>query len=312
MSGSKYSKIELEREEKARQEALNKIAILQAGILSQKEKIKTLLQELPHGVKKSFPNDVKKATRWEKKSLPVVSDDMNSNGLNQIVKSLQKLKEEGQSALHSLIEIKEVRREKKAKELIEKREGLLLDLAGVKQLFNKWRPDREATLKSQLDSSLSMIEQGDFIKVDEVLAQIEAEITKLSREAISLEEQDRQRQHTLTALRECIQEMGWDEEEASHLEDEKNPESAIIYKAKSYAAGDITFRLSLEGIDVDSPISKETCIKDFVTLSEKLKRFGVLTKFERIKTVDEPPELRQRGELDLPDSDTSIEAEREV
>jgi len=312
MSGLKYSKIELERERKAYQEAINRVTVIASSIEGLKEKIRTILNEIPVGVKDSFPQEIQKINNWQSKNLPTASKDMNSNQLNELAEELQRIKENGQETLHLLIEIKENRREAKARKLIERLERIKAELDGIQPLLNKWRQGAYGNIMSSLNRLPSIIETGGFIEVERELINAEDILTESRHEVSSLEAQDNQRRYVLEALRDvCKKEMGWREEKEPALEDDNNPDSPLIYEVETYYAGKITFRLTLEGIDLHSEIPTEggICYKEVNNLSERLKQFGIDTKFEPIKPPDEEPKLKQKGELDLPDEAREIERE---
>lgn len=312
MSGLKYSEIELEKETKACQKALSQISVLEANILSMREKVKALLCQLPDGVKDSFSGEIQKVKAWQAKNLHGYSERMNSAKLEKIVKGLQDLDDQGrEDALKTLIEIKEIKRDKKARELIGRQEVLRTDLNGMKKFINKWKPREYEKVKNRFNALSAMIEKGDFVEAEGHLNRERDKITRLNSDCVKLDAQDMQRRYVLKALRKVCKEMGWGEEAEPRLEEEHNPGSSILYEVETYSSGKMTFLLSLEEIRADSPITSENrvCYKEFDNLSDRLKKFGVKTKFERIESSDEP-ELLQRGELDLPDEGIEIGMER--
>lgn len=312
MSGVKYSKIELEREKKACQEALGKIKALRDSIFMIKESVKTILNQIPTGVKNSFKADIEKVIAWQEEKMVSFSEDMNSKELNQIKQELEKNYERGKEMLNLLIEIKEVKRKEKAKQLIAKLEGLNAELAGMQSLLNKWRLGEYEKVKSAIDKVFPLIDKEEFIEAEKELRKIKDILEQLRQETTSLENQDNLRRYVLEKLKIVCKDMGWGEEKEPSLEDNSKPDSPLIYQVETYYAGIITFRLTLEGMKVISPISNKnnTCYEAFDKLSEGLKNFGISTKFERVEGINEEPKLIQRGELDLPDD--TIQKEEEV
>lgn len=309
MSGLKYSRIEIAREQKARQKAFRKISLLISSINELRRKVKIICDAFPQGVKKSFSDEFKRVESWQIKKMPEVSKKMKSTKLNSIVRTLKRIDNEGKKALSILIEIKEVKRDKKAKELIKSEENLKAALAGMREILDKWRPGEYEKLTKEIDSLYQIIETGEFAKVADMLNELKNETEKFYQECASLEEQDIQRRYVLESLREVCKEMGWGEIKGPILEEEGNYKSPLLYEVQTYSAGNMIFRLTLEGIKVHSPITKDTCYKDFNELSEKLKRFGVTTKFEGLQAPEEEPKLIQKGELDLPDEGMERETE---
>jgi len=311
MSGLKYSKIELEKERKAYQEALAKINSLLGNIDGIRERINTILDDIPQGVKESFPEEIQRVRIWQARGIPSISEGMSSNELNRIAESLKGINDEGNEVLSLLIDVKEKRREEKARRLIAKLEGLRAEASGIKPFLNKWRPGGYENITNTLNRLPTMIENGEFVEVEGKLNQSVETLTQLKKEVTTLEEQDTTRRYVLEALRKVCKEMGWDETKEPILEEKDNPGSPLLYEVDTYYAGKVVFHLTLEGIKVDSqiPYEKGGCYKEFDNFSERLKRFGVTTKFERIEAPDEEPKLIQRGELDLPDEGIEMEME---
>jgi len=313
MSGLKYSEIRLEEEREAKLQALDKINDVTVNIKALKEKIKAILGEIPEGVKQSFPRETEKIIAWHKRDMRQASKEWNSTKLNSLVEELNSIYNDGKEAFHLLIEIKETKREKEARKLIERLEGLKTTVDGMSSLLNKWKKGVYEEITRTLEGLYPSIEKGEFINVKNILNSLDEQIAKLRQDITSLESKDKQRNYVLSALRETCKEMGWKELADPELEDKSNPASPLIYKVDTYSAGVNIFYLTLEGIRVDSPIpiKRDTCYKDFDNLSEKLKRFGIKTKFKR-QVIDEEPKLIQRGELDLPDEGMDREFEQEV
>lgn len=206
MSGVKYSQIKLEQERKACQEALNSISALTGSIEGLKEKTRAILNQLPEGVKETFSGEIQRAKYWESKDIPIPSKEMNSTQLNKVAERLKEMNKAGREMLHLLIELKEVRRDEKARELIEKLEGLMAEIGGMKLLLNKWRQERYKELTKTLDGLSPMIEAGEFVKVGRGLSESERTLNELKTLVGSLEAQDNQRRYVLCSLRNVCKE----------------------------------------------------------------------------------------------------------
>ena len=312
MSGVKYSRIELEQEQKARQEAQHRINQLEASIRAFQQQINTLLAAIPQGVQDSFPQEIRRALAWQGMTIPAASSAVSNAQLNAVADRLQQQQQEGKACLALLVEVKEVRRSTKARALAGRLEVLKGEAAGMEDLLNRWRPGSFADLSQRLDALYASIETGAFVEVEKQLGQLGECLRELHQEVTTLQGQDEQRAKVLSALQEVCREMGWGEERKPALEDEQNPASPIRFDVDTYSAGIMTFRLTLEGIKVNSPITSEgaACYAEFNNFSERLKKFGVLTKFESLEAPEEPPRLMERGELDLPDEGSSQTMEK--
>lgn len=303
MSGVKYSRIQFEQERKDRQETLANINAIMSNIIALKKHITDMLKEIPDGVKDSFPKEISKINRFLTKTLPEVSKELNSAELNKIVEILRSINNEGNEAVSQLVEIKEVKREEKAKELIKNLETLKSEINAIEELFEKWKPGEFKIVSEHLNELQLLIDKGEFIKVENDIKSFKKNISQKKEEFLNLQAQDEQRWYVAEALRKVCMQMGWGEVKEPSLENSNNPASPIVYIVQTYYAGEMRFYLTLEGIKVNSPISteKQACYKEFSKLSEELKNFGIITKFESLEKSEEP-NLTQGGEQDLPDS----------
>ena len=181
------------------------------------------------------------------------------------------------------------------------------EATGAKALLQRWHPGVLDEIDRDLKHLAAMIEAGDFIEARKRLTRLRSTLQERQGTAMKLEEQDQQRWYVAEALRTVCSEMGWGEEQTPRLEDDQKPGSDILYEVDTYSAGTMAFRLSLEGLTADSPLSRQdrACYKDFGTVAEKLKILGVIAKLEAGESADDLPELRQRGEMDIPDEGVS-------
>lgn len=336
MSGTKYSDIQLEQERKARYEAAGRGERFWAEIGEYRAKIEDLLNGIPMGVAGAFPDDIVRVRDWlrwrgfpsafrqtisqfftthmgfESDRKTFVRNMALSADLNLIVNTLQAHRDAGQACLNSLIEIKEVRRDARARELLTGIERIRIETRGNAATLERWFSDAQGELLHHLESCQSQIEHGELVETARQLESLAATAQQRHDQARALQQQDEQRRYVLQSLREVCHEMGWGDVGEPALEDHNNPGSVLVYKTDTYASGIITFRLSLEGIQLLSPISSEgaTCHREFAGVSERLKKFGVTTKFESRQGVEDLPEDRARGELDLPDEGRGQEMAR--
>jgi hypothetical protein len=312
MSGVKYSTIQLAQERKAVQDALGQIQLLNNSVNGLKEKVNVMLAEIPAGVKASFPTEIQSVNRWLASAMPTHSNGMTSGQLNNVVSQLKTIDDNGKLQLTQLIEVKERKRDKKARELLSELELLKGELMQIKNLLDKWTPNQFSAIMEKLNRCYGQIDLGDFIATQNALNLQRSEITLLAKEVTELQSQDEQRWYALESLKKvCENEIGWGQHQKPALENSGDPKSPIVYEVNTYGAGILTFRLTLEGIQADSPISSmnDMCYKEFGNISERLANFGVQTKFERLPSPDEDPKLFQKGELDLPDDGVEIASE---
>ena len=308
MSGVKYSRFELQKELKERQGSIHKLNEIKSIIFALRENLNKMLSAIPDNLKKSFSSDIENVLGSLNYKMPDFNETMTSSQLKNILNEYEKIKNLIENSLRILIEIIEVKRDKKAKELIKRLETIKSEVSGQKSLLTKWKEENYNSVINKIRAISSFIDVEDFINSEEQLSELEKQFNILKDEIYDLEEKDNQRQYVFDALRKVCKDMGWEEMEINY---QVHPIEPIIFKVNTFSSGVITFYLSLDLIKVNSCISKDdgTCIKEFNNVSEKLKKFGVGTKFQ-IEGESTDPKLIQKGEIDFPDS--SFEKEMEI
>lgn len=303
MSGIKYSQVEIEQMRKVHQEALQKALGLGSIFDSLSRQANSLLTGIPQGVKQSFVADIEHVKRLLSDSSPTFSSSMGTQALIDVSNRMNKVIESRRKAIRLLCSIREEKREQKAQELIASFEELKCEWNGISALLDKWRPGEVSSQVSAVQGVEQQVIKGEFVSVDKMLSQSRGNLENLSAKVNALETQDQERRFVLGALKDvCESDMGWKEVGSSGLQAETNPESPIIARFNTYSDGIIEFILRMDGIETHSDFSNEKhgCYKQFDNISEKLKNFGVTTRFRRKGDEDEAPRLIRKGELDEP------------
>lgn len=303
MSGVKYSQIQWEREQQARQQALGQIMLLQSIIGQLQSQIESKMAATPQGLKDSFPQEFQSILKWMEIEMPHWSPEMDSIYLNNTVSQLEECCQKGREMLNLLIDVTEARREAMSRELLGKVVELQANLEAIRLLMEKWLPDSHLEVSGQIQQLLLLIDTGELARAEAEWRKLYEVFVRHQKTVTSLEAQDQDRRYVLIALRKVCQEMGWGEVREPVLQNPQQPGSPIIYEVNTYSAGKIVFCLSLEGLQADShiPLANKACYREFDNLSEKLKKFGLATKFERLTPPDDDPNQIRKGELDLPD-----------
>lgn len=302
MSGVKYSQVEIEQIRKAHQEALQKVSGLQSTIGSLFNQAEELLAAIPQGVKQAFSGDIAQVKSLLSDSSPSYSSALGSPALNDVSNRMSNIIESRRKAIRLLCNVREEKREQKARELFASTEELRGEWRGISVLLDKWQPGEISSQVSNIQGVDDRISNGDFVSVDKVLSQSRGNLENLSMKVNALEAQDQERRFVLGALRDVCNDMGWKEVGNSELQIETSPESPIVAKYNTYSDGIIEFILRMDGIETHSDISNEKhgCYKQFDSISEKLKNFGVTTRFRHKGDEDVTPVDKCKGELDEP------------
>lgn len=183
------------------------------------------------------------------------------------------------------------------------KETELLDMWVSSNQVNEWQ--------DKFDKVRSWINDDQFSEVESAINELDVQITKKIKWANGLEEKHQNRQYLLKALRQVCSDMGFEEVRKPSREEKEDRGSRIRFTVDTLDRGAIEFILSLDGLSCHSEIDDDHCFGELDHISEYLdSEFGINTKFRLAE--DEPtPELRQKGEKDLP-SDSGITREAEV
>lgn len=312
MSGVKYSEIQLAQERQAQQDAQRRINQTDVQIQTLRERLDNLLSALPQGIKSAFASEVKPINTWLQQIPAKVDNGLNSTALVQLAVERETHLQQGKQHLQTAVDIKEQRRDQQARNLLQLWEQINNDCTALAEPGQHWRLSQWQAIQNALSELPDAIDRGDFLPVQAKLDSQQKNLHQLEQTLSSLQQQDEQRRIVLDALRAVCKDMGWEEDSEPLLENPDNPESAIRLTVQTWSAGLMNFTLSLEGIQIDSPISREGrhCHTEFAKVSEKLKGFGVLTQFRSLEQADDEPELIAKGELDIPDEGESLYQEK--
>lgn len=301
--GSANFETRMERELRLQADARRRIQRLQPKVSECRVQVQELLDGVSPGVRGDLAAEITAVKAWLAEGVPAAKKGMSSDDFNEIVNRLEDSYQAGQTYVHRLIDIKEKHVDRRRRELLATVKRHIVEVRAGAPLMDRWFPGTSQELLQRLNSCQTQIESDALDEATQRLAQAAATIQQCQTESETLQGQDEQRRRVLRALREVCREMGWDEEAEPRLEDSSHPGSDFIYAVDTYDAGIMTFRVSLERIQTFSPFTNEggVCHREFSSLSERLKKFGVITNWEWSDPPDELPEDRARGELDLPD-----------
>jgi len=302
MSGVKMTPFELKQEEKARQKALAGASKQQAIVHDIGRRIQEMLAGMPDGVKKSFSSQTGTANTWLRQKLPTVSPDLGRGTLASHESTLSDIAMRGKRILADLECIIEHKRDARARELSDQCTSALSRIAGEKELLDKWMPGSHERFRAFVNALKHEIDNGEFPKVEAAISRLNRQLDADSRRVSSFEEKDMARRHVYTALHDVCRQMGWKPMEEARLEDPDDPGSDLLFAANTYSAGIMDFRLSLDSIEVHSPITSmgKTCHHDFDMVSDKLKKFGIKTAFKQSKHRQDTPKLIEDDAIDIP------------
>ncbi len=302
MSGVKMTPFELKQEEKARQKALAGVRRQQAIVHDLGQRIQEILTGMPDGVKKSFSAQTDAAVAWLRQPRQTVSPNQGRGTLESHKKTLSDTAMSGELIRADLVSIIEHKRDARARELSGQCASALSRIAGEKELFDKWMPGSHERFRAFVNALDPEIDKGEFPRVEAAISRLNRQLDEEICRVSSFEEKDMARRHVYTALQDVCRQMGWKPMEEARLEDSADPGSDLLFEVNTYSAGIMDFRLSLDSIEVHSPITSmdKTCHHDFDMVSDKLKKFGIRTAFKQSKHREDKPKLFEDDALACP------------
>ena len=337
MSGLKYSNVYIEEQIRKKQEIISQIENTKAEIFILKDKGKNIIGEFSQGIKEEFKMEIEKFKSWQKNKIPNFSFYMYIHELQAVKKEMEEFKGIGMKQFKALLEIKEkapkkiqaVKKEmeefkgigmkqfksfleikektlKKIQALKNKMEELSIILKSIEILSTKWHLEEYAEIEKAIDLLSHSLEEEKVSLVESEIEKLNLKINKMKETLNGYENLNKQRQYVLESLRKVCKQIGWEEIKEPYFEKKDDPRSRIIYEINTYSAGIMKFYLTLEKIVVNSPLTNENnyCIKEFNNLSEKLKNFGVNTKFKRDTAENEDPMLYGKNRISTIDEES--------
>lgn len=306
MSGRKCSTITFDQERAQRQQILGKINNHTMDVEGIRRQIEGALADASLGVKEFFVTHTNNAERWIEavdrlKSSPALSLSTSQSKLSERLSKLESVAKEGRSL------------EKHLEQAFIHKTGELR-ANGAKQIFNAdsllrrgeellrlWFDSEEVdNFQTRLLRLRQELEADRLEEVAQLSASLNQDLSKKVQSAEANEAKHQSRLYVLKALRQVAANMGFSEVGSPKFSTEGDRSSRIAFTVDTFNRGEVTFYLSLEGIEANSCISQTHCFEEFGQLSKDLAQtFGVQTKFLMSDQQSEPKLIR-RGELEEP------------
>jgi len=310
MSGRKYSTITFDQERALRQQILSKINNYSVDVEGIRRQIEGALTDASLGMKEFFVTQTKNAERWIKsvdrlKSSPALSLSTSQSKLSERLSKLESVAKEGRSL------------EKHLQQAFIHKAGELR-ANGAKQIFNAdsllrrgeellrlWFGSEEVdNFQTRLRRLRQELEEDRLEQVAQLSESLNQDLSKKVQSADANEAKHQSRLYVLKALRQVAANMGFNEVGNPKFSTVGDRSSRIVFTVDTFNRGEVTFYLSLEGIEANSCISQTHCFEEFGQLSNELaKTFGVQTEF-RMSDQQSDPKLIRRGELEEPTGST--------
>jgi hypothetical protein len=306
MSGRKCSTITFDRERAQRQQILSKINNYTVNVEGIRRQIESALTSASLGVKQFFSTQTQRAERWiisvdRLKSSPSFSLSTSRSKLSERLSELESVAKEGRTLekhlQHAFINEAGELRANAAKQIFYA-DSLL---RRGEELLHLWFGSEEVNNFQTMVQRLRQDLEADRLEqVAQSSASLNQELLKKVQSAEANEAKHQSRLYVLKALRQVAANMGFDEIGKPKFSAPGDRSSRIVFTVDTINRGNVTFYLSLEGIEANSCISQTHCFEELGKLSKELaKAFGVQTKF-RMSDQQSDPKLIRRGEVEEP------------
>lgn len=306
MSGYKYSDFSLALERARKHEHLQRIRNAYSEAQGLSERISEQIESASEGLLETFVEETARAQRWlEQLELP----NLQRLGMRTSLGILQDIRAELDQVVargRRVQKVLSVSFTQKADALGQELAGRLADLEGrfaaARELLRLWlaEEDREA-LEEDLREGRRLLDLEYYTELRQLLTRLAGWLEDKTSWAERQEDMHQKRLYLLQALRQVCADMGFEEVAAPEFEGPGDRGSRIRFVVDTIDRGQISFSLSLEGLNSFSEIADDRCFEEFGRISQYLeKEFGIQTRFH---TADgEPlPKLIRKGEMDLPD-----------
>lgn len=308
MSGHKFTEVDLQAERQERLDLQQGLQALAAEHAALRNRLDATLAGMSQGLRSTFAGEVAASRAWlntarrPAESAAGQARDEDLARLRQAHREQTRSAEAGRTCLKEL----ELARTQKADALgraaAEQRVVTSQTLLQHGETLRLWygRPAL-ADWESQLDRAAQWIDQERYSEAQERLEAIRAELQEKAAQATDWETRHQRRLYLLKALRQVCADLGFAEIGEPAFAHPGERGSRILLTVDTHDRGRIDFNLTLEGLGSFSQMGDSHCPMEFDSLSRKLdEQFGIHTRF-RPDTGQATPELRRKGEKDLPD-----------
>lgn len=306
MSGRKCSEFQLQREREMQLKLLQAVTNAHGELNAMKARLAATLGDASEGLRSTFREETALAEEWLRRvTLPELKGlgmDTNAASLQRMRSDLDSFIAKGRNLQETLTTAFTQKADAMGKQLSKR-------LAETEQLYSHY----EALLRQWFDTEQmerwtqalrsvhNQVEGEEYSDAERAIAGLQQEFSAKGTFAELQEEKHQKRMYLLKALRQVCADMGFEEISAPRRESEQSRGSRITFKVDTLDRGRIEFTLSLDGISSCSEIADNQCFEEFDKLSGFLdNKFGIQTQF-RLADGTPRPELKRRGELDLPD-----------
>lgn len=315
MSGYKISQYALELARAQKLEAVSRIGDEKARLINIQKQVENLLEETSEGLLATFGKQVEEAEKWIERADSFINARVDEQGNLEYLRNTRdrfvQVRMTGEDIHYLLIESFTVHADKLKKKYLVEYNQLKSFFTSAKGFLERWVPNDKILIENHLQELKSAVDSSRFTGLGEEFVNIREKISTLLKKADELELQHKKRLYLLKSLRQVCQELGFEETQAPHFEDEKDKRKSILYEVDTVDQGKISFQLSLEGIRTYSEIMDGRCINEFDQISQYLEEeFGVKTQFQ---LEDPRPDeiLIAKGEKEIPDDDSVMYMEAE-
>lgn len=304
MSGEKYTEVQLQRERQEKLDLLQSLQSLQAESAALQKQLAGQINAMSEGLRATFNAEVTASRQWLQGPTPVDAYSMDHplDELRQAQRWQEQVANAGRTCLKNLQLALTQKADALGRAVAEQRVAVTQLLLQHREVLSLWHgAEAVAAWDSRLEQAAQRLEADHYHEAQGQLAALQSEVQAKAEQATKWETQHQRRLYLLKALRQVAADLHFTEIAPPRFEKPGERGSRIVFSVDTHDRGRIDFHLKLEGLGSFSEMGDTQCPVEFGELSKQLdEQFGIQTRFRPVG-AESTPELRRKGEKELPD-----------
>lgn len=304
MSGQKYTEVQLQRERQEKLDLLQTLQSLQVECTALQKQLADQINGLSEGLRSTFNAEVAASQQWLQGLTPVdaYSMDHRLDELRQARCRREQITTAGRGCLKNLQLALTQTADALGRSVVEQGVAVTQLLLQHREVLGLWYgAEAVAAWESRLEQAVRWLEAEHYHDAESQLTALHGELQAKANQATDWETQHQRRLYLLKALRQVAADLHFDEIAPPRFEKPGERGSRIVFSVDTHDRGRIDFHLMLNGLGSFSEMADTQCPVEFGALSEQLQeQFGIQTQFRPVGAAS-TPELRRKGEKELPD-----------
>ncbi|MGH8550648.1 MAG: hypothetical protein ACRERU_19005 [Methylococcales bacterium] len=306
MSGNKYTEVQFKREQEEKLKLLQSLQGLRAECMELRKQLDEKVNDMSDGLRATFNTEVAASRQWlsKKETTPPDTYSMGHSldGLHHAQRRQEQINSDGRTCLKKFQLALTEKAGAIGRAIAEQQVTVNQTLLQNSEVLQLWYgQEAVAAWKSRLEQADQSAHTEHYPEAEAQLSALHSEVQAKVTQATEQETQHQRRLYLLTALRQVTADLHFTEITEPNFEKPGERGSRIVFSVDTHDRGRIDFHLTMEGLGSFSAMGDNQCPVEFGTLSKQLNdQYGIQTRF-RPATGEPAPELRRKGEKELPD-----------